>query len=92
MSGNPAPLPKGAPQGATFRDLRVEIENQLSRYEFRRALNAADNPSCHTLPTLDRRIAIYRALDRLVARVSGDAFILERLRKIAADELAEHDQ
>lgn len=87
----PAPRPEWVPPSATFLDLRIEIENQLSRYEFRRRINSAENPSCHTLTMLDRCIAIYRALDRLVERVSGDAFILERLREIAAAEQAERD-
>lgn len=89
MTDNPAPRPEGRP-----RVRRFSISGSRSKisYVFRRSLNATENPACHTLPMLDRCIAIYCALDRLVERVSGDAFILERLREIASAELAEHDQ
>jgi len=83
-------LARVAPR-VNFVDLRAEIDNQKSRYEAWRRRNAAENPSCHTLPTLDRYVEIYSALDLLIARVSGDADILDRLRVIADRERAADD-
>jgi hypothetical protein len=95
MSSNPAPRAEGGPQDkkkpVNFVDLRAEIDNQKDRYEAWRRRNADANPSCHTLPTLDRYVEIYAALDLLIARVSGDAFIRDRLREIADAERASND-
>jgi hypothetical protein len=95
MSSNPAPRAEGGPQDkkkpVNFVDLRAEIDNQKNRYEGWRRRNAAENPSCHTLPTLDRYVEIYAALDLLIERVSGDAFIRDRLREIADAERASND-
>ena len=86
MSGKPlAPC-------VTFVDIRSELDNQLSRYQAWRDRNAAANPECHTLQTLDRYVDIYRVLWMLVARVSGDDLILKRLKEIArAERYAGHD-